>query len=183
MSSTPSKRPGACSRRCGTEWSGSGSRPRPPAERSTRHNGRAATRGAWPKRPVRPGQRRRPPSDGMSRARRGGSRASRRRVWSRLVGSWTAARGPEPRGPPAWPLVLGSEWSKVRGLLQAPASFTFLDQVHDQLSRLAVAEELRAVLVPLWWLRRQRARVADPATLRGYPQAALLVHEPLCQKI
>ena len=63
-------------------------------------------------------------------------------------------------------MLSGSEWSKVRGLLQAPESFTFLDRVHDQLSRLAVAEDLRAALVDLWWLRRQRTRAADPATAR-----------------
>ena len=83
----------------------------------------------------------------------------------------------------AGPLLSGSEWSKVRGLLQAPESFTFLDQVHDQLSRLAVAKDLRAALVDLWWLRRQGTRAADPATPGGYRQAALLVQELLCQKV
>ena len=43
----------------------------------------------------------------------------------------------------ALPLLSGPEWSKVRGLLEAPESFTFLDQLHDQLGRLEVPEALR----------------------------------------
>jgi hypothetical protein len=82
----------------------------------------------------------------------------------------------------ARPGLSGPEWSKVRGLLSEPESFTFLDQVHDQLSRLAVAGELRAPLVRVWWLRRQRRRAAAPAGV-GYPPVALLVQELLCQKI
>ena len=58
----------------------------------------------------------------------------------------------------ALPLLSGPEWSKVRGLLQAPESLTFLDQLHDALGRLAFSEELRVALVELWWLRRQRRR-------------------------
>lgn len=83
----------------------------------------------------------------------------------------------------ARPSLSGPEWSKLRGLLEAPESFTFLDRVHDQLSRLAVAEELRSASVHLWWLRRQRPRAADPAAVAGYRRAALLVQELLCQKI
>jgi hypothetical protein len=83
----------------------------------------------------------------------------------------------------AGPSLSGSEWSKGRGLLEAPESFTFLDQVPDRLSRRAVAEELRAALVHWWWPRRQRPRAADPAAVGGYRQAALLVQELLCQRI
>jgi hypothetical protein len=83
----------------------------------------------------------------------------------------------------AGPSLSGPEWSKVRGLLQEPESFTSLDQVHDQLNRLAVAEDLRVALVHLWWLRRQRRRAADPAAVGGSGAAALLVHELLCQKL
>jgi hypothetical protein len=83
----------------------------------------------------------------------------------------------------AWPSLSGPEWSKLRGLLQASESFTFLDQLHDQLRRLAVAEESRAASVHSWWLRRQRPRVSDPAAVGGYRQAALLVQEILCQRI
>jgi hypothetical protein len=82
----------------------------------------------------------------------------------------------------ALPLLSGPEWSKVRGLLQAPESLTFLDQLHDALGRLAVSEGLRVALVELWWLRRQR-RDGDPAAVRGYRRVAVLVQEILCQKI
>ena len=68
-------------------------------------------------------------------------------------------------------------------MLQAKESFTFLDQLHDQLGQLAVPEELRAALVDLWWLRRQRPRDSDPAAVGGYRQAAPLVQQVLCQKI
>jgi hypothetical protein len=83
----------------------------------------------------------------------------------------------------ALPSLSGPEWSKVRGLLQAPESFTFLDQLHDQLGRLAVPEELRAASVELWWLRRQRRRGCDPAAMGGYRQVAALVQEVLSQGI
>jgi hypothetical protein len=83
----------------------------------------------------------------------------------------------------ASPSLSGSEWSKVRGLLQSPESFTFLDQLHGQLSQLPVPEELRAASVHLWWLRRQRRRGSDPAAVGGYRQMAPLVQEVLCQRI
>jgi hypothetical protein len=83
----------------------------------------------------------------------------------------------------ALPSLSGSEWSKVRGLLQASESFTFLDQLHGQLGRLPVPEGLRAALVDLWWLRRQRGRGSDPAAAGGYRQAAPLVQEILCRGI
>jgi hypothetical protein len=82
----------------------------------------------------------------------------------------------------ALPSLSGPDWSKVRGLLQSPESFTFLDQLHGQLGRLPVPEGLRVALVDLWWLRRQR-RGADPAAVGGYGAAAVLVQEALCQKI
>jgi len=83
----------------------------------------------------------------------------------------------------ALPSLSGPEWSKVRGLLQAPESFTFLDQLHDQLGRLAVPEGLRVALVDLWWLRRQRRRGREAAAVGGYPQVAPLVQVALCQGI
>ena len=43
--------------------------------------------------------------------------------------------------------------------------------------------ELRAALVHLWWLRRQRPRDSDPTAVGGYRQAAPLVQQVLCQKI
>ena len=83
----------------------------------------------------------------------------------------------------ALPLLSDPEWSKVRGLLQAPESLTFLDQLHDQLGRLEVPEASRAALVELWRLRRQRRRDGEPPAAKGYRRAAVLVQEVLCQRI
>jgi hypothetical protein len=77
----------------------------------------------------------------------------------------------------------GSEWSKVRGFLQAEESFTFLDRLHGQLARLPLAEELRTAWVGLWWLRRQRPRNASPTAVGGYRQVAPLVQQVLCQQL
>jgi hypothetical protein len=75
----------------------------------------------------------------------------------------------------AVPGLSGPEWSKVRGLLQAPDAFTFLDQLHDQLSQLSMPEPLRTALVHLWWLRRQRSRDSNPTAVGGCHHAAPLV--------
>jgi hypothetical protein len=83
----------------------------------------------------------------------------------------------------ALPGLSGPEWSKVRGFLQAEESFTFLDRLHDQLARLGLAEELRAALVGLWWLRRQQPRHANPQAVGGYHQVAALVQQVLCQHL
>jgi hypothetical protein len=81
---------------------------------------------------------------------------------------------------PGWS---GPEWSKVRGLLQAEESFTFLDRLHGQLARLPLAEELRSALVELWWSRRRRPRDSDPAAVGGYRRVAPLVQQVLCQQL
>jgi hypothetical protein len=83
----------------------------------------------------------------------------------------------------ALPGLSGCEWSKVRGFLQAEESFTFLDRLQDQLARLPLAGELRAALVQLWWLRRQRPRNSNPAVVVGYHQVAVLVQQVLCQQL
>jgi len=83
----------------------------------------------------------------------------------------------------ALPGLSGSEWSKVRGFLQAEESFTFLDRLHGQLTQLRLADELRAALVGLWWLRRQRPRTANPQTVGGYRPVAPLVQQVLCQRL
>ena len=83
----------------------------------------------------------------------------------------------------ALPGLSGSDWSKVRGFLQAPESFTFLDRLHGALGQLAVAAELLVALVHLWWLRRQRRRGRDPAAVGGYRQVAPLVQQVLCQQL
>jgi hypothetical protein len=83
----------------------------------------------------------------------------------------------------ALPGLSGLEWSKVRGFLQATESFTFLDRLHGQLAQLPLPEELRAALVELWWLRRQRPRNANPTAVGGYRQVAPLVQQVLCQQL
>jgi hypothetical protein len=83
----------------------------------------------------------------------------------------------------ALPGLLGSEWSKVRGFLQAEEAFTFLDRLHGQLDELPLAPELRTALVGLWWLRRQRPRGSNPTAVGGYRQVAPLVQQALCQRL
>jgi hypothetical protein len=83
----------------------------------------------------------------------------------------------------ALPGFSGSDWSKVRGFLQAPQSFTFLDRLHGVLGQLAVAAELLGALVSLWWLRRQRRRGTELAAVGGYRQVAPLVQQVLCQQL
>jgi hypothetical protein len=83
----------------------------------------------------------------------------------------------------ALPGLSGSEWSKVRGFLQAAESFTFLDRLHGPLAPLLLAAELRAALVGLWWLRRQPPRHANPQAVGGLRQVAPLVQQVLCQQL
>jgi hypothetical protein len=83
----------------------------------------------------------------------------------------------------ALPGLSGAAWSKVRGLLQAKEAFTFLDRLSRQLDELALPGELRAALVKLWWLRRQRPRKSEPTKVGGYRAAAPLVQQVLCQGI
>jgi len=83
----------------------------------------------------------------------------------------------------AVPSLSGPEWSKVRGLLQTPESFTFLDQVQDTLGQLSVPVELCAALVFLWWLRRQRRRSPGAAAVGNHVLVALLVQQVLCQRL
>jgi hypothetical protein len=85
----------------------------------------------------------------------------------------------------AWalPRLLGSEWSKVRRLLQTAESFTFLDRLHNQLNRLSVPEALREALVHLWWLRRQRPQKPKDTDLASHAHVFYLLQEVLCQKL
>jgi hypothetical protein len=92
--------------------------------------------------------------------------------------SWAAAQ--VAAALPGWS---GPEWSKVRGLLQAEAAFTFLDRLHGQLGRLGLTAELRDALVQLWWLRRRRPRASGPTTRGGYRGVAPLVQQLLCQRL
>jgi hypothetical protein len=83
----------------------------------------------------------------------------------------------------AMPGLSGSEWSQVRGFLQAEESFTFLDRLHGQLAQLPLSEELRTAWVGLWWLRRRRPRNSSPTAVGGYRHVAPLVQQVLCQQL
>jgi hypothetical protein len=85
----------------------------------------------------------------------------------------------------AWGLsrLRGSDWSKVRGLLQNQESFTFLDRLHDQLDRLSLPPILRNALVHFWWLRRQLPRKSTETAPGGYGHAACLAQQVLCAKL
>jgi hypothetical protein len=92
-------------------------------------------------------------------------------AWAQEQVTWALSRLP------------GSEWSKVRGLLQSKESFTFLDRLHDQLGRLSLPETLRDALVRLWWLRRQLPRKSAETAVGGYGHAAAVVQQVLCAKL
>jgi hypothetical protein len=79
-------------------------------------------------------------------------------------------------------LLSGRAWSKVRNLLQAPEALTFLDRLHAQLGAAVPEETLRAELVHLWWLRRQRPRGPKPGTVLGAGHVAHRVQQVICQK-
>jgi hypothetical protein len=93
------------------------------------------------------------------------------RAWAQEQVAWALSR------------LTGTEWSKVRGLLQSQESFTFLDKLHEQLDRLSLPEALRDALVRLWWLHRQLPRKSAETTVAGYSHAAYLVQKVLCSKL
>lgn len=82
----------------------------------------------------------------------------------------------------ALPLLSSREWSKVRNFLQAQGTLTFLDRLHRQLRQAVAADSLRAELVRLWWLRRQRPRTDTPGAVVGAGHVAHLVQQVVCQK-
>ncbi len=79
------------------------------------------------------------------------------------------------------PGLSGRAWSKVRGLLQAEATLTFLDRLHRQLREAAPDARLRTELVHLWWLRRHRPRAGRTGAVRGAGHVAHLVQQVVCQ--
>ena len=83
----------------------------------------------------------------------------------------------------ALPVLSGPEWSKVRGLLQAEGALTFLDRLSRQLGEAVPEDRLRAELVRLWWLRRQRPRAKGTGGAAGAGHVAHLVQEVVCQKL
>jgi hypothetical protein len=83
----------------------------------------------------------------------------------------------------AVPGLSGSEWSKVRGSLEAEAALTFLDRLHQDLGQLGLAAVSQDALVELWWSRRQRPRSSNPQAPGGYGAVAPLVQQLLCQQL
>jgi hypothetical protein len=82
----------------------------------------------------------------------------------------------------ALPVLSGREWSKVRGLLQAEGTLTFLDRLHRQLREAVAGDQLREELVRLWWLRRRRPRAPTTGHVVGAGHVAHLVQQAVCQK-
>jgi hypothetical protein len=82
----------------------------------------------------------------------------------------------------ALPLLSGRARSKVRGFLQSQETLTFLDRLHRQLRDAVPEDSLRAELVHLWWLRRQRPRADTAGVVRGAGHVAHLVRQVVCQK-
>jgi hypothetical protein len=83
----------------------------------------------------------------------------------------------------ALPLLSGREWSKVRNFLQAKGTLTFLDRLHRQLREAVPEDQLRAELVHLWWLRRQRPRANVTGAVVGAGHVAHLVQAVVCQEL
>jgi hypothetical protein len=83
----------------------------------------------------------------------------------------------------ALPSLSGPHWSKVRGFLQTEGTLTFLDRLHRQLEGAEPNAELRAALVRLWWLRRQRPRGSHSGAIAGAGHVAHLVQQVVCQRL
>jgi hypothetical protein len=93
------------------------------------------------------------------------------RAWAQEQVQWALSRLP------------GSEWAKVRGLLQARESFTFLDRLHNQWDQLSMPEALRTALVQLWWLRRQRPMKSSETSVVRFEHILYLLQKILCQTL
>jgi hypothetical protein len=83
----------------------------------------------------------------------------------------------------ALPRMTGREWSKVRNFLQAKETLTFLDRLHRQLREAVPEAPLRAELVRLWRLRRQRPRANSTRDVVGVGHVAHLVQQVVCQEV
>lgn len=82
----------------------------------------------------------------------------------------------------ALPLLSGREWTKVRNFLQTETTLTFLDRLHRQLREAVPEDRLRAELVRLWWLRRQRPRANTPGAVVCAGHVRHLVQAEVCSK-
>jgi hypothetical protein len=83
----------------------------------------------------------------------------------------------------ALPILSDREWSKVRGFLQTKETLTFLDRLHRQLRGAVPEDRLRAKLVHLWWLRRQRPRTTPSGEVVTAGHVMHLVQQVVCQKV
>ena len=83
----------------------------------------------------------------------------------------------------ALPMMSDREWSKVRGFLQTKETLTFLDRLHRQLRDAVPEDQVRAELVRLWWLRRQRPRANTTGGVVGAGHVAHLVHQVVCHTL
>ena len=88
--------------------------------------------------------------------------------------AWAEARVSE-----ALPGLAGKAWTTLRHLLQSRKAFAFLDQLHEELGRLPISQELREALVRLVWLRRRARKGNDD----GHHAQAILLQEVLCWKL
>src|SRR3954452_2517433 len=77
-------------------------------------------------------------------------------------------------------MLSGREWSKVRDLLQAEETLTFLGRLGRQLREAVPGDQLRDELVRLWWLRRRRPRADLDGHAVGAGHVAHLVHQVVC---
>jgi hypothetical protein len=80
-------------------------------------------------------------------------------------------------------VLAGREWSKVRGLLQAEETLTFLGRLDRQLRGAVPGDLLREELVRLWWLRRRRPRADLHGHVIGAGHVAHLVQQAVCQEV
>ena len=80
----------------------------------------------------------------------------------------------------ALPMLSGREWSKVRDLLQAEETLTFLGRLGRQLREAVPGDQLRDELVRLWWLRRRRPRADLHGYVIGAGHVAHLVQQVVC---
>jgi hypothetical protein len=112
--------------------------------------------------------------------------------WKRAHGALSVFRPEGPLNDRAWaeqqiaralPLLSGREWSKVRGFLQTKETLTFLDRLHRQLREAVPEDPMRAELVRLWWLRRQRPRANTTGGVVGAGHVAHRVQQVVCQKV
>ena len=173
----------ACSRRSGIAWSGSGSRPRRPAERPTRRNGRASTGGARPGRPGSPGRRRRRRSDAMSEAETAWRHAEPALGVFRPDGQLNDRSWAEAQIAAALPGLSGPEWSKVRGFLEAQAALTFLDRLHRELGELGAGCGVARGLGPVVVAASAASAGLEPPGSWGVWSVAPLVQRLLCQRL